>query len=179
MENFTVLHYHYRRIVKWIPTFLFPLSTTGIGSFSWSSATPSALTIPGPTISQSWSPKPAADSLDVFCDPSLSLENQVDSQSARPLSIAQWSTALRCGLSRTSASHLPLLDTVESKATKIIGISHDDPQGLLASHRRQVDNFSVFQRIFSNSSYLQCSLSPATILIYSRIRTFFQWRPPG
>ena len=48
------------------------------------------------------------------------------SQSTRPLSVAQWSTALPCGLA--PVSHLSLLDSVEFKALKIIEISHDEAE---------------------------------------------------
>ena len=51
----------------------------------------------------------------------------------------------------TPASHLAQLDAMETKAYKIIGMSHDEAEsmGLLLSHRRQVGGLSVFYRLLS------------------------------
>ena len=52
-------------------------------------------------------------------------------------------------LAGAPASHLALLDVVETKALKIIGISHNEIEslGLLLLHCGQVGGFSVFYRL--------------------------------
>ena len=52
----------------------------------------------------------------------------------------------------TPSSHLSQLDAMETKAFKIIGISHDEAEslGLSLSHRRQVGGLSVFYRLLSS-----------------------------
>ena len=59
------------------------------------------------------------------------------------------------------ASHLSRLHAVETKAFRIIGISHDEAEslGLSLSHRRQVGVLSVFYCLLSGLSLL-CSVPP-------------------
>ena len=68
----------------------------------------------------------------------------------------------------TPASHLSVLDCLESKALKINGISHDEAeaQGLLLSHHKQVSSFCFLQPIIWYCNL--CSLSPLTLPVHSR-----------
>ena len=59
---------------------------------------------------------------------------------------------------RAPASHLSRLHAVETKAYRIIGISHDETEslGLSLSHRRQVSDLSVFHSLLSGLAPLLC-----------------------
>ena len=79
----------------------------------------------GRCLALNWSLKPATDWA-TSVGQSLSLENQSDSQSTKPLSIAQWSTALHYGL--TLQHHDFVRDSVEFKILNVIEFSCDDAE---------------------------------------------------
>ena len=69
-------------------------------------------------------------------------------------------------------SHLAQLEAVETKAFKIIGISHDEAEsmGLSHSHLRQVGGLSVFYHLFSDlvPSVLPMLSPPLTFMLGAR-----------
>ena len=111
----------------------------------------------GQTIFPRWSPKPATDYaffIGPFCG-----------QSQHFCSLMEYCSPLWAD---APASHIALLDAVESNALKIIGTSRDNVKclSLLLSPRRQVGGLSVFYlQLFGLASSALCWICPSQVSV--------------